>query len=66
MSFFEVLVEVLKLFIIVIFGYIIGKKGLITKDGQKQISSLLLYIAMPCAIIRGMQIPFCVNSVYAM
>ncbi len=58
MSFLEVLVEVLKLFIIVIFGYVIGKKGLITKDGQKQISSVLLYIAMPCAIIRGMQIPF--------
>lgn len=58
MIFFDTLMQVLKLFIIIIFGYILGKKGLISKNGQKEISMILLYVAMPCAIIRGMQIPF--------
>lgn len=58
MIFIDTLFQVLRLFIIIIFGYILGKKGLVSKDGQRQISHVLLYIAMPCAIIRGMQIPF--------
>lgn len=58
MVFFDTLIQVLRLFIIIVFGYVLGKKNWISKNGQREISTILLYVAMPCAIIRGMQIPF--------
>ena len=58
MDFWKIFSQVLVLFLLILIGFIAGKKQMITQDGAKEISTLVLYIALPALIIRSMQFDF--------
>lgn len=43
-------------------GYILAKKKMLSDEGTKQMTSLLLYIVAPCVIITAMQIEFDISK----
>lgn len=58
LDFLSTLQSVLVLFILIIIGYFAGKLKLITIQGQKDITNLVLYITMPATIFNAMQLEF--------
>ena len=48
-----ILKQIIVMFLIMGMGYVLFKKGLITKDGSKTLANLLIYIILPCVIING-------------
>lgn len=58
MDFFLTLSNVLVLFLLILIGFIVGRKNLVDQLGQAQISKLVLYVTMPATIIVGMQLDF--------
>lgn len=51
-----VAIQVAIMFIIIVLGYIMKKANIITKDGSKQISDLLLFFVTPCVVIKAYQV----------
>ncbi len=50
--------QVLILFVLVLIGFILGKRNIITEKGGKVCSDLALFLATPCVIINSFQRPF--------
>lgn len=48
-----ILKQIIVMFLIMGMGFVLFKKGLITKDGSKTLANLLIYIILPCVIING-------------
>ncbi|WP_339236267.1 AEC family transporter [Oceanobacillus sp. FSL W7-1281] len=61
---FTLAYEIGSLYIIVAIGWIIRRKGLISEQGQRSFTTLLLYIALPCLIISSMHMPFQYEQAY--
>ena len=57
MDFFLVLSKVLVIFFLIIIGYIVRKK-LFSAEGQKDLTQLLIYVLLPCTLIRAFNVPF--------
>lgn len=55
LSFLTILQKCVLLFLMMIVGYICGKKEIITNEGAKQITSILLYISAPCITVSSLQ-----------
>jgi Predicted permeases len=55
LSFFTILEKCVILFLMIVVGYVCGKKGMITNRGSKQITSILLYIVNPCITVSSLQ-----------
>lgn len=64
MDFYLTLEKVCVLFLLIIIGYIIGKKNIVTKNGQKELTGLVLKVTMPATIILAMQQPFSSDKVH--
>ena len=64
--FLVVLLQIISLFLIMGVGFALGKAGLITKKGTKEMSSLILYGATPCVMISSLQIEWDAGSLRAM
>ena len=47
----------LTLFLLLVFGYVCAKAGIITKEGRKVLTALVIDLFLPCSIIRS----FCVT-----
>lgn len=58
MNFLLTLQKVSVLFLLIIVGYITGKKNIITSSGQKELASLVLKVTMPATIILAMQLEY--------
>lgn len=58
MDFYIVFSKVLVIFSLIIIGYFVYKKRLITADGQRDLTNLLLYVFLPSALIRSFNMPF--------
>lgn len=54
MSFLITFQSVLVLFALIVIGFIAGKKNLVSYDGQRDITNLLLYITLPATIVNAM------------
>lgn len=52
---FTVFQQVLELFLMALAGYAVGKKGLLSEAGVKDITTILFYIVTPALIISSMQ-----------
>ena len=50
--------QIFLMFIYMMIGYVLYKKKLVTKQGSKELGSLLLYIILPMAIIKPYLIDF--------
>lgn len=48
-------IQVAILFILIATGFVCGKTKLITKDGAKYLTNVVLYIATPCVIVSSFQ-----------
>ncbi len=58
MDFFLVFSKVLVIFMLIVIGYWTVKTELVTPKGHQDLTNLLLYIFLPCTLIRTFQIPF--------
>ncbi|HKM28935.1 MAG TPA: AEC family transporter [Anaerovoracaceae bacterium] len=68
MAISEILTALMKIFIIIIPGYILSKKKILNDDQAKGISSIVLNVTWPCLVVASLQMPFSeellVNSGY--
>ncbi len=48
----------LTIFLLVIAGFIVKKIGLVTEQGKKEITNLVLYVILPCNILKAFMIDF--------
>lgn len=55
-DFFLTLQNVSVLFLLIVIGFIAGSTNLISVEGQKDITQLVLYVTMPATIISAMQV----------
>lgn len=55
-DFFLTLQKVLILFLLIVIGFIAGRTNIISKEGQKDITALVLNITMPATIFQAMQL----------
>lgn len=53
---FIVLRQIVIMFVYMAIGGLLFKKGLITKEGSKSLANLLLYVVLPCVVVKS----FCV------
>lgn len=53
-----VAIQVCIMFLLIMAGFIIKKCNLITKDGSKQLSDILLIVVTPCVVIKAYQVDF--------
>ena len=49
-----------------IIGLILSKTGLLTERGSKELANILLYIVIPCVIIRSYITEFTTNKLYGL
>lgn len=63
MDFWFTLQNVSVLFLLIVIGYAIGKLGVISERGQKDLTSLVLKVTMPATIILAMQQEFSMDKV---
>ena len=53
---FILMQQILKMFIMIFFGYLIVKTKMMKEEEGRSISTVILYIATPCAIINAFQV----------
>lgn len=58
MEFFFIFSKVFVIFLLIFVGYALTRSGLVSEKGQKEMTNVLLYTFLPCALIRAFQIPF--------
>lgn len=58
MAILTILNQILVLFLLMSIGYFLSKYGVIDKKGADQITTLLCYIVLPCAILYSFQMKF--------
>ena len=58
--------QTLIMFILMIIGLIFSKSGLLTANGSKDIANILLYIVIPCVIIRSYITQFTYEKLYGL
>ncbi len=64
MDFFLVFQKVVVIFLLIMVGYVVVKKGLVTPERQKSVTNLLLYVFLPCTLLRTFQAPFVAASFF--
>lgn len=51
------LIPLIKLFLMIIPGYILSKKNILSEEQNKGVSSIVVYVTWPCLIVDALQIP---------
>ncbi len=57
-NFLTVGTQVLELFLLIAVGYLCGKIGMLTEEGARSITDIVLYIVTPCVIVENFIRPF--------
>lgn len=55
----------LTMFIMILVGFIVKKIGLVGKEGQKNITDLVIYLILPCNIVKSFMVEFSINTLYS-
>lgn len=50
--------EIIKLFVIMFMGYAVVKAGLMKSSESKSVSVILVYLVIPCVIIKAFQVDY--------
>lgn len=58
MDFFLIFTKVSVIFLLIMVGFFLATKRLLSTVGQKELTSLLLYVFLPCTLIRSFDIDF--------
>lgn len=61
MDFFLVLKTVLVMFLLILVGFVVRKK-LFSDQGHKDLTQLLIYVFLPCTLIRAFNVPYEYNA----
>lgn len=61
MNFFLIFTKVSVIFLLILVGYFLATKKMLTSSGQKELTSLLLYVFLPCTLIKSFDIDFSVD-----
>lgn len=48
--------QTLIMFVLAFVGFVMFKKGMITKEGSKSIGNILIFLSLPCVMINGFQV----------
>ena len=56
--------QVFIMLMLIIVGFVLSKKGVITQSGTKDISGILLNIVTPCVLVKAYQIDYSAELVY--
>ena len=59
-----VAMQVCIMFILIMLGFTAKRTGLVTKDGSKQLSNILLFLVTPCVLVKAYQVEFKAELVY--
>lgn len=62
----EIILSLVKLFLMIIPGYILSKKNIIDEHQCKGVSSLVVNLTWPCLIVCSLQMAFSVELVINM
>lgn len=54
----DILVPLLKLFLLVIPGFLLSKKGIVSEYNSKSVSLIVVYVTWPCLIVDSLQVTF--------
>jgi hypothetical protein len=60
----EALQQVLVLFLLIVVGYTIKMRGVVTEAIEKEVSSLVLNIALPAFLLRSMAFKFSIDALF--
>lgn len=58
MDFYLILSKVSVIFLLILVGFFLAKKGFLTEQSQKEMTSLILYVLLPCTLIKSFDIDF--------
>lgn len=58
--------QTISMFVLMIIGLILSKTGLMTERGSKDVANILLYIVIPCVIIRSYITDFTMEKLYGL
>ena len=58
MNFYLIFSKVSVIFLLIIVGFILSKKKILSSEGQKELTSLLLYVLLPCTLIKSFDIEY--------
>lgn len=58
MSFFLIFSKVMVILLLIIVGFVLTRNELITEQGKIDITNILMYVFLPCALIKAFQVPF--------
>jgi len=53
MEYSQIIIKVVMLYVLIAVGMLVNKIGIINDDGSANISRLIVYVTMPCAILSG-------------
>jgi len=58
MNFYLIFSKVSVIFLLILVGFFLSKKRILSAEGQKELTSLLLYILLPCTLIKSFDIEY--------
>lgn len=58
MDFYLIFSKVSVIFLLIMVGFFLSKKNILTSEGQKELTSLLLYVLLPCTLIKSFDIEY--------
>lgn len=61
MDFYLIFTKVAVIFLLIIVGFFLTKKEMLSSTGQKELTSLLLYVFLPCTLIKSFNIDFSID-----
>lgn len=58
MDFYLILSKVSVIFLLILVGFFLAKKGFLSPHSQKEMTALILYVLLPCTLIKSFDIDF--------
>ena len=58
--------QIVELFIMILMGFIIVKAGIVKDEDSKVLSKIVLYLIIPCVIIKAFQVDYTSKTVYGL
>ena len=58
----ELIALQLRMFLLMLLGLFFRKKNIITAQGKKDLTDLVIYLILPCNIVKSFMVPFDGNT----
>ena len=54
------------MFLLMLLGYVLARVGMLTEQGSRDLSNVLLYAVIPCVILRSYMTEYSAEKLYAL